>query len=68
MRENTRRNGKLATIGIVAALAVAACVPATQEEVAMGNDYAQQVERGLNAWASHSNEHSINCATSCETR
>jgi predicted Zn-dependent protease len=47
MRENTRRNGKLATIGIVAALAVAACVPATQEEVAMGNDYAQQVERGL---------------------
>ncbi len=50
MRENTRRNGKLAMIGIAgltATLSLAACVPPTQEEVAMGNDYAQQVEREL---------------------
>jgi predicted Zn-dependent protease len=52
MRENTRRNGKLAMIGLAASLAtvplaVVGCVPATQEEVAMGNQYAQQVEREL---------------------
>lgn len=47
MRENTRRNSKLATIGLAASLAVTACVPPTQQEVAMGNDYAQQVEREL---------------------
>ena len=34
-------------IGLAAAFGLAACVPATQEEVAMGNDYAQQVEREL---------------------
>ena len=34
-------------IGLAASLAVAGCVPATQEEVAMGNEYAQQVEREL---------------------
>jgi predicted Zn-dependent protease len=34
-------------IGLATAFAVAGCVPATPEEVAMGNDYAQQVEREL---------------------
>ena len=52
MRENTRQNDhrgkrRLAMIGLAAAFGLAACVPATQEEVAMGNDYAQQVEREL---------------------
>jgi len=52
MRENTRRKGKLAMIGLAASLvtvplAMVACVPPTQEEVTMGNDYAQQVEREL---------------------
>ncbi len=47
MRENTRRSSKLAMIGLAASLSMAACVPPTQEEVAMGNDYAQQVEREL---------------------
>ena len=52
MRENTRQNDqrgkhRLAIIGLAAAFGVAACVPATQEEVTMGNDYAQQVEREL---------------------
>ena len=52
MRENTRRKGKLAMIGLAVSLAtiplaMVACVPPTQEEVTMGNDYAQQVEREL---------------------
>ena len=52
MRENTRQKGKLAMIGLAASLAtvplaMVACVPPTQEEVTMGNDYAQQVEREL---------------------
>jgi predicted Zn-dependent protease len=32
---------------VAAALLVSACVPGTQQEVAMGNDYAQQVEQQL---------------------
>jgi beta-barrel assembly-enhancing protease len=52
MRENTRRNTKLATFGLAASLltvplVMVACVPPTQEEVTMGNEYAQQVEREL---------------------
>jgi predicted Zn-dependent protease len=54
MRENTqlndqRGNRKRVILGLAAAftVAAAACVPATPEEVAMGNDYAQQVEREL---------------------
>jgi predicted Zn-dependent protease len=42
-RTSTRR--RLALAG--AALLLAACVPGTQEEVAMGNSYAQQIEREL---------------------
>jgi len=56
MRENTRQNDqrgnrKRVILGLAAAFSVAAalaaCVPPTPEEVAMGNDYAQQVEREL---------------------
>jgi Zn-dependent protease with chaperone function len=52
MRENTRLNDqrgnrKRVILGLAAAFAVAACVPPTPQEVEMGNDYAQQVEREL---------------------
>ena len=52
MREHTQRNTNVAKISAAALwallpLALAGCVPATQEEVAMGNSYAQQIEREL---------------------
>ena len=55
MLENTRWSSPLPpaprawwrTALLVAVVAGAACVPPTQDEVAMGNEYAQQVEREL---------------------
>lgn len=55
MRDNTRRDGRMATAArgtllagaLASTVVLAACMPPTQEEVGMGNQYAQQVEREL---------------------